>query len=100
MKHGCIIYVVGGEPLHDGEMKQLIRDNGLEATECLVCGSKPLPDIFQAYRILQQRQVVDIACISVRYDTEAGNYAFLERAMSLDGFADLSALCSPEEMAC
>lgn len=100
MKDGCIIYVVGGEPLHDGEMKRLIRDNGLEATECLVCGSKPLPDIFQAYRILQQRQVVDIACISVRYDAEAGNYSFLERAMSLDGFADLSVLCSAEEMAC
>ena len=100
MKHGCIIYLVGDEPLRDAAMEQLIRENGLEATECRVCGSKPLPSIYQAYRELQCQQVTDIACISVRYDDRAGSYVFLEKAMSLDGFADLSILCSPEEMAC
>lgn len=100
MKHGCIIYVVGDEPLHDDEMQVLIRNNGLNDTECMVCGVKPLPDIFRAYQSLQQRQVTDIACISVQYNASTRNYTFLERSMSLDGFADLSALCSPEEMAC
>ena len=100
MKQGCIIYVVGDEKLHEEAMQELIRDNGLETTECLICGTKPLPNIFQAYRSLQQRQVTDIACISVQYNAGSGNYAFLERAMSLDGFADLSVLCSAEEIAC
>jgi len=100
MKHGCIIYLVGDEPLRDSAMKQLIRENGLESTECLICGAKPLPNIYQAYRELQQQQVTDIACISVRFDPETGGYVFLEKAMSLDGFADLSLLCSQEEMAC
>ncbi len=86
--------------MRDAAMERLIRENGLETTECRVCGSKPLPSIYQAYRELQQRQVTDIACISVRYDDSAGVYVFLEKAMSLDGFADLSILCSPEEMAC
>ena len=38
-------------------------------------------------------------CI-IYYDPETGEYIFLEKAMSLDGFADLSILCSSEEMAC
>jgi hypothetical protein len=100
VKPGCIIYLVGDESPRDSAMKQLIRDNGLEATECRMCGVKPLPNIYQAYRELQQQQVTDIACISVRYDLETGGYVFLEKAMSLDGFADLSILCSPEEIAC
>ncbi|NIA19719.1 MAG: hypothetical protein GWP07_04715 [Xanthomonadaceae bacterium] len=100
MKHGCIIYLVGDEPLRDSAMKQLISENGLGATECRVCGSKPLPNIYQVYRELQQQQVTDIACISVSYDLETGGYVFLEKSMSLDGFADLSILCSPEEIAC
>ncbi len=100
MKHGCIIYLVGDEPLRDAAMEQLIRDNGLDSTECRICGARPLSNIYQAYRELQQQRVTDIICISARYDQETGGYIFLEKAMSLDGFADLSVLCSPEEMAC
>ena len=100
MKHGCIIYLTGDEPLCDSAMKQLIRENGLENTECQVCGTKPLPSIYQAYRELQQQHVTDIICISVYYDQAVGSYVFLEKALSLDGLADISTLCSAEEMAC
>lgn len=100
MKHGCIIYLVADEPLRDEAMQRLITENGLGTIECRVCGSKPLPSIYQVYRDLQQQQVTDIACISVCYDCDSGGYVFLEKSMSLDGFADLSILCSSEEMSC
>ncbi len=100
MKQGCIIYVVGDQPLDRTAIGRLLAENGLDTVEHRLCGARPLPSIYRAYRELQQRQVRDIACISVRYDHEAGRYVFLERALSLDSFADLAVLCSPEELAC
>ncbi len=100
MKEGYIIYVIGEETPKESELEALIKENRLDLFEYRLCGNKPLPGIYRAYQELQQRRVSAVSCLSVRYDQEAGNYVFLDQAMSLDGFADLNELCSAQELAC
>ncbi|MEA3332541.1 MAG: hypothetical protein U9Q58_02970 [Pseudomonadota bacterium] len=100
MKEGYIIYVIGEESPKESELEALIKENRLDLFEYQLCGYKPLPGIYHAYQELQRRRVTEVNCLSVRYDQEAGNYVFLEQAMSLDGFADLNVLCSAQELAC
>lgn len=100
MKEGYIIYVIGEETPNESELKVLIKENQLDLFEYRLCGNKPLPGIYRAYQELQQRQVTAVNCLSVRFDKETGTYIFLDQAMSLDGFADLDALCSAQELAC
>ena len=100
MKEGYIIYVIGEETPNDSKLQVLIKENRLDLFEYQLCGNRPLPGIYHAYQKLQQRQVSNVNCLSVRFDQEAGNYIFLDQAMSLDGFADLNALCSAQELAC
>ena len=100
MKEGYIIYVIGEEPPNKSELETLIKENRLDLFEYRLCGNKPLPGIYRTYQELQQRRVTAVNCLSVRFDKQAGNYVFLDQAMSLDGFADLNALCSAQELAC
>ncbi|MCD6152277.1 MAG: hypothetical protein J7J70_11620 [Deltaproteobacteria bacterium] len=100
MKEGYIIYVIGEETPKETELKVLIKENRLDLFEYQLCGNKPLPGIYRAYQALQQRRVTAVNCLAVRFDKEAGNYVFLDQAMSLDGFADLNVLCSAQELAC
>ena len=100
MKEGYIIYVIGEETPNESELKTLIKENRLDLFDYRLSGNKPLPSIYRAYRELQQRQVTAVSCLSVRFDQKTGNYVFLDQVMSLDGFADLNALCSDRELAC
>jgi len=100
MKEGYIIYVIGEETPKETELKVLVKENRLDLFEYRLCGNKPLPGIYRAYQELQQRRVTAVNCLAVRFDKEAGNYVFLDQAMSLDGFADLNVLCSAQELAC
>ena len=100
MKEGYIIYVIGEETPNESELEALIKENSLDLFEYRLCGNKPLPGIYRAYQELQQRRVTAVNCLSVRFDKQAGTYVFLDQAMSLDGFADLGALCSAQELAC
>ena len=100
MKEGYIIYVIGEETPKESELEALIKENQIDLFEYQLCSNKPLPNIYHAYRKLQQRQVSNINCLSVRFDKESKNFVFLDQSMSLDGFADLNTLCSPQELAC
>ena len=100
MKEGYIIYVIGEETPKESELEALIKENQLDLFEYQLCGNKPLPSIYRAYQELQQQRVTAVNCLSVRFDQQAGNYVFLDQAMSLDGFADLNTLCSAQELAC
>jgi len=100
MKEGYIIYVIGEESPNESELEALIKENQLDLFEYQLCGNKPPPGIYRAYQELQQKQVTSVNCLSVRFDKETGTYIFLDQAMSLDGFADLDALCSAQELTC
>ena len=41
-----------------------------------------------------------VNCLSVRFNGQDVTYVFLDQAMSLDGFVDISFLCSAQELAC
>ena len=99
MKEGYIIYVVGDEPPHEAELKTLISSNNLDIFEYCISGNKPLPGIYRAYQDLQLKRVSAVNCLSVRFNRETKKYDFLDQAMSLDAFSDISLLCTESELA-
>ncbi len=99
MKEGYIIYVIGEEAPKKSELETLVKENKIDLFDYQLCGNRPLPGIYHAYQKLQQQKVSNVNCLSVRFDQESQNYIFLDQTMSLDGFADLNALCTAQELA-
>ncbi|MBN2231430.1 MAG: hypothetical protein JW781_01235 [Deltaproteobacteria bacterium] len=99
MKPGCIVYVSGQRELRVRELFDFVRCNGLDDQDFEVCGSAPLPNIYQAYLRLQRRGAVQVDTLSVLFDTERQEYRLLEQTLTVPGSCDLSACCSPVELA-
>ncbi len=98
MKEGYIIHVVGKAAQDSSALTELIKRNNLDLFEYRLSGNLPLPGIYKAYQELQEQHVTSVNCLSVQFSEVAGDYVFLEQSMSLDGFTDISALCSKQEL--
>ena len=98
MKEGVLLYITQGKPCDEQQLARFVAQNGLLGMPLSVAGrSEDTQSFYDAYKVLQGKDVDTIECFSVRVNEEK-ELELLKSTISLDPRLDLLKYCSPEEL--